>query len=60
MTKFLMCFQFNVSDPSDPSKVILQGPALENKVFTLETTYLLVDCSKAGPGDVTDVLLRIC
>jgi len=35
---------------SDASKVKVSGPALEKAVFTLTTTYILIDCKEAGTG----------
>ena len=43
--------QVDVSEASNPRKVQVSGPAVENKaVKTFEPTYLVVDCSQAGPG----------
>ena len=40
-----------VSEASNPSKVKVFGPALEKPVKTFQPTYLIVDCSQAGPGE---------
>ena len=43
--------QVNVAEASDPRKVKVSGPAIESDcIKTFEPTYLLVDCSNAGPG----------
>jgi len=42
----------SVEGVPDPSKVKVSGPAVERPVKTFEPTNFLVDCSKAGPGDV--------
>ena len=42
-----------MSEASNPRKVKVSGPAIEKPVKTFESTYLLVDCSEAGPGEWT-------
>ncbi len=39
-----------MSEASNPRLVKVSGPAIEKPVKTFEPTYLLVDCSAAGPG----------
>ena len=45
-----------VQEASNPSRVKVYGPAIEKPVKTFEPTYLIVDCSEAGPGDVAIAL----
>jgi len=49
-------FPVRVSEPvstvADPSKVRIFGPAFEKPVIVKEPTHFVVDCSRAGPGDV--------
>jgi filamin len=46
-------FRVQVQEASNPSKVHVYGPAVEKPVKTFEPTYLIVDCSEAGPGEFT-------
>ena len=43
-------YRVYVQEASNPSKVTVSGPAIEAPVQTFQSTYLIVDCSKAGPG----------
>uniref|UniRef100_A0A0B7BJS8 Calponin-homology (CH) domain-containing protein n=1 Tax=Arion vulgaris TaxID=1028688 RepID=A0A0B7BJS8_9EUPU len=45
-------FRVFVSEPSNPSKVKVYGPGVEKGVKTFSSTYFVVDCKEAGPGDV--------
>jgi len=49
-------FPVRVSEPvltvADPSKVRVFGPAIEKTVTTQEPTYFIVDCARAGPGEI--------
>jgi filamin len=45
-------FRIFVAEPSNPSKVKVHGPGVEKGVKTFATTYFIVDCKEAGPGDV--------
>jgi len=38
-------------------KAKVYGPAIEKPVKTMESTYLIVDCKEAGPGDY--ITLRV-
>ena len=51
------CMQVNVSEASNPRLVKVSGPAIEKPVKTFEPTYLLVDCSEAGPGTLLYLFL---
>ena len=44
--------QLECQEPSDPSKVVLRGPALEGPIISSQPSYLIVDCSLAGPGKI--------
>ena len=39
-----------MQEASNPTRVKVYGPALERPVKTHQPTYLIVDCSQAGPG----------
>ena len=41
-----------MQEASNPVRVKVFGPAVERPVKTFQPTYLIVDCSEAGPGDV--------
>lgn len=41
-----------VQEASNPTRVKVYGPAVERPVKTHQPTYLIVDCSQAGPGAV--------
>lgn len=43
-------------EPSDPTKVRLDGPALHHHIPTHHPSHVIVDCSLAGPGDVAIML----
>jgi len=45
--------QVYVQEASNPTRVKVYGPAIERPVKTNQPTYLIVDCSQAGPGTVT-------
>ncbi|BFZ10498.1 hypothetical protein BsWGS_13537 [Bradybaena similaris] len=45
-------FRVFVSEPSNPAKVKVHGPGVEKGVKTFSSTYFIVDCKEAGPGDV--------
>ena len=51
--------QVNVKEASNPSKVKVSGPAVEGPVKTFQPTYLIVDCSQAGPGKWLNHSLRL-
>ena len=53
----LCSLQVFVQEAPNPSKVKVYGPALEKPVKTFEPTYLIVDCSEAGPGRALPVQL---
>ncbi len=46
-----------MQEASNPSKVKVYGPALEQPVVTFQPTYLIVDCSEAGPGKAVVVVI---
>jgi len=56
---FMMCLyvQVYVQEASNPTRVKVYGPALERPVKTNQPTYLIVDCSQAGPGAATNVVV---
>jgi len=39
-----------VQEASNPARVKVYGPAVEQPVKTFQPTNLVVDCSEAGPG----------
>ena len=43
---------------SDASKVKVSGPAIEKPVFTLTTTYVIIDCKEAGTGVLVLLLIN--
>ncbi|KAL8582065.1 hypothetical protein ACOMHN_028046 [Nucella lapillus] len=45
-------FRVNAAEPVDPTKVKVSGPGVTNGIQTMSPTEFLVDCKKAGPGDV--------
>ncbi|XP_074644606.1 filamin-C-like isoform X4 [Tubulanus polymorphus] len=49
-------FRVNVSEVSKPQEVKVYGPGIEKGVKMHEPTYFVVDCKKAGPGDVAIAL----
>jgi len=46
-----------VQEASNPTRVKVYGPALERPVKTNQPTYLIVDCSQAGPGPLIFTLV---
>ena len=44
-------YRVYVQEASNPSKVKVTGPAVEGPIQTFQPTYLVVDCSQAGPGE---------
>jgi len=40
-------------------KAKVYGPAIEKPVKTMESTYLIVDCKEAGPGDHSHILCAV-
>jgi len=49
-------YRVYVQEASNPVRVKVYGPAIERPVKTFQPTYLIVDCSQAGPGDVAIAL----
>ena len=49
-------FKVYVQEASNPTRVRVFGPAVERPVQTFQPTYLVVDCSEAGPGTYTSSL----
>ena len=45
-------FKVTVQSRVDASKVKVYGPAVENPVLAKHSTYLVVDCKEAGPGEL--------
>ena len=43
--------QVQVQEASNPSKVKVYGPAVDQPCKTFHPTYFMVDCSEAGPGE---------
>ncbi|XP_071141394.1 filamin-A-like isoform X27 [Mytilus edulis] len=49
-------FRVNVGEVSNPANVKVYGPGVEKGVKTFKTTYFIVDCKLAGPGDIAIAL----
>ncbi|XP_061187564.1 filamin-A-like isoform X11 [Saccostrea echinata] len=45
-------FRVQVGEPSKPANVKVYGPGVEKGVKTHVSTYFIVDCTTAGPGDI--------
>ena len=43
--------QVQVQEASNPSKVKVYGPAVDQPCKTFHPSYFMVDCSEAGPGE---------
>ena len=48
--------QVQVQEASNPSKVKVYGPAVDQPCKTFHPTYFMVDCSEAGPGEYRYVI----
>nr|AKS48135.1 filamin-like protein-1 [Mytilus coruscus] len=49
-------YRVNVGEVSNPANVKVYGPGVEKGVKTFKTTYFIVDCKAAGPGDIAIAL----
>ncbi|CAH1784407.1 unnamed protein product [Owenia fusiformis] len=50
-------FRVYVQEPTNPAAVKVYGPGVEKGVKTFTSTYFIVDCKQAGPGDVAIALV---
>ena len=48
-----MFLQVLVQEASNPSRVKVYGPAVDQPCKTFHPTYFMVDCSEAGPGKLS-------
>jgi len=46
-----LCSQVSVGAAAAVGKAKVYGPALEKPVKMAESTYIIVDCKEAGPGE---------
>lgn len=53
-------FQVNVGEVSNPANVKVYGPGVEKGVKTFKTTYFIVDCKLAGPGELSNLDEESC
>ncbi|XP_052093723.1 filamin-C-like isoform X17 [Mytilus californianus] len=49
-------YRVSVGEVSNPANVKVYGPGVEKGVKTFKTTYFIVDCKAAGPGDIAIAL----
>jgi filamin len=45
-------YRVYVSQPTNPSKVLVFGPGVEKSVKSKEPTYFNIDAKEAGPGEL--------